>query len=149
MSIKSHKKNMLLIFIIYITKQKTMDALIEICFQYRLFSVFCKNQIINMKNPGSVNRFFFVLTTKNIFSPCSDVKYCVVWLKIIQTSLKSLIGVHLYCSWKYFFLISYRGKIKGLLPRGKPCALVCYKNYQNRTILYWSLFQNFTNFLSI
>ncbi len=42
----------------------------------------------------------------NIYSSSSDVKWvksCVVWLKISQTSLKSLIGVHLYCSWKYFF----------------------------------------------
>ncbi len=48
--------------------------------------------------PGPVNRFYFVLTTKNIFSLCRDVNYCVVWLKISQTSLKSLIGLHLYCS---------------------------------------------------
>jgi hypothetical protein len=47
---------------------------------------------------GPVNRFYFVLMTKNIFSPCSDVNYCVVWLKISQISLKSLLGVHLYCS---------------------------------------------------
>jgi hypothetical protein len=44
-------------------------------------------------SPGPVKKFYFLLTTKNIFSPCSDVKYCV----------KTLIGAHLYCSWKYFF----------------------------------------------
>jgi hypothetical protein len=33
-----------------------------------------------------------------LYSRCRDVKYCVVRLKISQTSLKSLIGIHLYYS---------------------------------------------------
>ncbi len=42
----------------------------------RVVSIFMKN-LFNVYS-GPVNRFYFVLTTENIFSLCRDVKYCVI-----------------------------------------------------------------------